>query len=119
MKKNCKGNTSNPVPQINEESTKETVEVPIVAGNNAKKVKRHAVVKRNILKKKTEPKFKCKECHKTYKTTGGLRKHEQTHTNYLATNNNILPVSFIIDNSGMVEVDQGAFETVEIEYIED
>ena len=118
MKDKCKGNTSNHVPQINDESTKETVEAPNVSGNNAKKVKRDAVVKMNISKKKTEPRFKCRECHKTYETTDGLRKHKQTHTKYQAINKNIMPVSFIIDNSGTVEVDQGAFETVEIEYVE-
>ena len=126
LKKNCKGISSSQA-EINVGPSQQNHNIVGINSNedveNNKKKKKATpkkVPKKNtIVIDASRPKLKCKECHKTFETPGGLRKHSKTHNKSKAVDNNILPITFIIDNSGFVGVEQGQFEGVEVEYIEE
>ena len=62
--------------------------------------------------------YQCRECHKSYAGKSGLRKHILTHRKFLTDNNNILPIAFIVDDSGFVTVEEG-YHNVEVNNVVD
>jgi hypothetical protein len=124
QKKGCKGISSSQAESNVDSSQQNHIEVERTSSNennneNKKTAPKKVPKKKPKVNDSTRPKLKCKVCHKTYETTSGLRKHIKTHNKSKVVDNNIVPISFIIDNSGFVELEQGQFEGVEVEYIEE